>query len=105
MIYCRWCKKYVRGIWHFSLYHSTAIKRRKKRRRGGKEEEGKRERVRVSLSLPKANPRRPPKKWFYRAVRRIEEEHPEVDDPYALAAWVWHYWMKPSTRRRILREE
>jgi len=47
-------------------------------------------------------PRRPPRKWFYRVVRRLRGK---VDDPYAVAGWLWHYGMYPSTKRRILSQE
>jgi hypothetical protein len=50
-------------------------------------------------------PRRPPKKWFERAVRSIKRKAPEVTDPKALAAWVWHYWMTPKRKKEVLKEE
>lgn len=50
-------------------------------------------------------PRRPPKKWFYATVKRIRREAPEVDDPEALAGWLWHHHMKPRIKRSILRAE
>ena len=31
-------------------------------------------------------PRRPPKRWFYRCVKRVKEEAPEVKNPQAFAA-------------------
>jgi Flp pilus assembly protein TadD len=50
-------------------------------------------------------PRRPPKKWFYHCVERVKEEAPEVTDPEALCAWVWYHHAKPTTKKKILKEE
>jgi len=50
-------------------------------------------------------PRRPPKKWFNRCVRRVSKERPEVDDPQALCGWLWHHGMKRITKKRILKAE
>jgi hypothetical protein len=50
-------------------------------------------------------PRRPPKRWFYRCVRRVKEEAPEVKNPQALCGWIWHHHAKPSTKRKILATE
>lgn len=47
--------------------------------------------------------RRPPKKWFRNAVRTIREEAPDVDDPEALAGWIWYHHMKPATKKQILK--
>lgn len=48
-------------------------------------------------------PERPPKEWFYPVVRKIEKEAPKVTDPKALAGWIWHHHMKPSTKKAILK--
>jgi hypothetical protein len=50
-------------------------------------------------------PTRPPKKWFYAAVRSIGRHRPGVDDPEALAAWIWHHGATETTKREILRAE
>lgn len=50
-------------------------------------------------------PRRPPKKWFYKTVKTISREAPEVDDPEALAGWMWYHHMKAKTREEILLAE
>jgi hypothetical protein len=48
-------------------------------------------------------PERPPKEWFYPVVRKIEKEAPQVDDPKALAGWIWFHHMKASTKKAILK--
>jgi hypothetical protein len=50
-------------------------------------------------------PERPPRKWFYHAVKRISEERPEATDPYAVAGWLWYHGMKRATKKRILQAE
>jgi len=50
-------------------------------------------------------PRRPPKKWFYRCVKRVGELRPEVTDPKALCGWLWHHGMKRLTKKRLLEAE
>ena len=47
--------------------------------------------------------RRPPKKWFRNTVKTIREEAPDVDDPEALAGWIWYHHMKPATKKQILK--
>jgi len=49
-------------------------------------------------------PGRPPKEWFYHCVEEVSK-NPDIDDPYTLCGWIWHHWMLPSTRRKILRGE
>lgn len=49
-------------------------------------------------------PRRPPKKWLARVVKKLTF-HPRVYDPQAVAGWMWANWLKPETRRRILATE
>ena len=46
--------------------------------------------------------RRPPREWFYPVVEKIRKEAPQVDDPEALAGWIWYHWMKPKTKKAIL---
>lgn len=46
--------------------------------------------------------KRPPKEWFYPVVEKIRREAPQVDNPEALAGWIWYHWMKPSTKKAIL---
>lgn len=46
--------------------------------------------------------KRPPKEWFYPVVKKIKKEAPEVDNPEALAGWIWHHHMKPKTKNAIL---
>lgn len=48
-------------------------------------------------------PKRPPKKWFYRCVKKVRRKG--VKDPNAVCAWLWHHRMKQTTRRRLLRGE
>jgi hypothetical protein len=50
-------------------------------------------------------PERPPKKWFYRCVKRVREKAPQVSNPKALCGWIWHHHAKASTKRQILRAE
>lgn len=47
--------------------------------------------------------RRPPREWFYHVVDKIRREAPQVDNPEALAGWIWYHWMKPSTKEAILK--
>jgi len=46
--------------------------------------------------------KRPPREWFYPVVEKIKKEAPQVDDPKALAGWIWYRWMKPKTKKAIL---
>jgi hypothetical protein len=46
--------------------------------------------------------KRPPREWFYPVVEKIKKEAPQVDDPEALAGWIWYRWMKPRTKKAIL---
>lgn len=47
--------------------------------------------------------KRPPREWFYPVVDKIRKEAPQVDNPEALAGWIWYHWMKPSTKKAILK--
>ena len=49
-------------------------------------------------------PRRPPKKWFYRTVAAIRKDR-QVDDPEAVASWVWYHHARKGTKARILKRE
>lgn len=50
-------------------------------------------------------PERPPRKWFYRCVRKVKQKAPQVDNPKALCGWIWHHHARASTKRQILRAE
>lgn len=45
---------------------------------------------------------RPPRKWFYRCVRTVRREVPEVKNPEALCAWVYWHHAKLPTIKEIL---
>jgi hypothetical protein len=47
-------------------------------------------------------PRRPPKEWWYKTVRRLKKIR-GIKSPERLAGWIWHHHMKPSTKRAILK--
>lgn len=49
-------------------------------------------------------PIRPPKEWFYNAVREISK-NPEIDNPEAVAAYNWYHSIKPETKEKILQRE
>jgi hypothetical protein len=49
-------------------------------------------------------PRRPPKEWFYNVVAELKKV-PGVTDPKALAGWLWYHWMKPGTKKAVLKAE
>jgi hypothetical protein len=49
-------------------------------------------------------PRRPPKEWFYYVVGELEKVK-GITDPKAVAGWMWYHWMKPETKKAILRGE
>jgi len=49
-------------------------------------------------------PRRPPKEWFYYVVGELEKVK-GITDPKAVAGWLWYHWMKPETKKAILRGE
>jgi len=46
---------------------------------------------------------KPPKEWFYAVVRKIEKEAPDIENPSALAGWIWYHHMKPATKKAILK--
>jgi len=48
------------------------------------------------------NPERPPKRWWEKTVRALRERS-TVDDPEAVAGWLWYHAMKPEQREKILR--
>ncbi len=52
----------------------------------------------------KNNPERPPKKWFDRTVKALSDD-PEIDDPQAVAGWIWHHQMTPAKKKEVLRME
>jgi hypothetical protein len=47
---------------------------------------------------------RPPKKWFYSTVRALRR-NPDIDNPEAVAGWIWFHWMKAGTKRHVLKRE
>lgn len=49
-------------------------------------------------------PRRPPKEWFYYVVNELRQV-PDVRNAEAVAGWLWYKFMKPETKRAILKAE
>jgi len=49
-------------------------------------------------------PRRPPKEWLYYVVGELEKVK-GIPDPQAVAGWLWYHWMKPETKKAILKGE
>lgn len=49
-------------------------------------------------------PRTPPKEWFYYVVAELEK-NPDVKNPKRLAGWLWTHFMKPETKKAILKAE
>jgi hypothetical protein len=47
---------------------------------------------------------RPPREWFYYVVAELEK-NPDVKNPKRLAGWLWHHFMKPETKKAILKAE
>ena len=47
---------------------------------------------------------RPPKHWFDKTVRKLSKRD-DVDDPEALAAWIWFYQMTDAQRHALIREQ
>lgn len=52
----------------------------------------------------KRNPERPPKKWWDRTVAALSKRE-GVDDPEAVAGWIWYHAMKPEQKEKILKME
>jgi hypothetical protein len=49
-------------------------------------------------------PRRPPKEWFYYVVGELEQ-NPDIKNAKAVAAWLWYKFMKPESKKAILKAE
>ena len=49
-------------------------------------------------------PRRPPKGWWDDVIKSLSDD-PDVDDPAALAGWVWYHGLTPAQRRKAVAGE
>lgn len=45
---------------------------------------------------------RPPKKWFYRAVKAVRRYMPDIKEPARFVSWLWFHRLKPATRRAAM---
>lgn len=50
-------------------------------------------------------PKRPPKYWFRKCVKKIKAGKRKISNPAAICGWLWFHKMKPETRVRLLKEE
>jgi hypothetical protein len=58
------------------------------------------------MNVPILNPRRPSKKWFYRAVASIQRSQGRDEKSAAqLAGWIWYHGMSPRRKHEILAAE
>jgi hypothetical protein len=46
--------------------------------------------------------RKPPKKWFYRAVKAVKRYMPHIKEPARFVSWLWYHRLKPATRRAAM---
>jgi hypothetical protein len=46
--------------------------------------------------------RKPPKKWFYRAVKAVKRYMPDIKEPARFVSWLWYHRLKPATRRAAM---
>jgi len=50
-------------------------------------------------------PRRPPKKWWNKTVKKLKKMEDGIKNAEKIAGWIWYHQMKPATKRAILKAE
>lgn len=51
------------------------------------------------------NPKRPPKAWWSKTVKKLKKLEDGIKSAESVAGWLWHHGMKESTKRAILKAE